>query len=661
MGFILLILIGFIYLQLQTTSIYGGDAGDLVVAAFLKGISHPPGYPLYTAIGHLLTRLKISTPAFEVGLLSSIPASITVTLVYLITNNIIKNKICSFISALTLGFSYLFWLYSEVPEVFSLNLMLMSLLIYLLIAIDKKPRKNLLYLFFLILGLSFSHHHIILFFVPAIIFWFVIIRKKLNPLLNVKSILITFLFFLIGLLPYLYLPIAASYNPPLNWSDPVNLHNFIRLITRADYGSFTAGGFVINAPFARLYQFKAYFRFLTTDFTLIGMVLVFLGCVYQFITQRKYWYLFMAGFLMAGPIFLFYAAYPLTADFSLATYERFLLPSYIFVAVWFGYGIMTVSLIIDKLFKILVGKKSILPLITLTEIVFIVFPLSFFSAHYTKIESLKNDRTAENFGIDILDTVLPNSILILSGDTSLFNTQYVYYTQKYRPDVKLLHHSKLYREYYIEDLKNHYPNLNIPQFDDNFIANFFKENSGKFPIFSMTPIEGSGGFFNRKGLLLEHFATEEDIPSEDETIRTNIELWESYHDPTTGALSKYNHLMLSDTEKIYAMALYDLAEGLFRVNRYQDSIPHLERALKYQPYDANIHYLLGKAYFNSDKCDNARDVLLRAYELNPFLVEVYEQLSSVYQQCYSDNQKSEYYQKLFDEKKSEVETKLESL
>ena len=68
------------YLVFQTNGIYGADAGDFASAAYLRGTVHPPGFPLYTFIAHLLTKLPIKTVAWWVGLLSSIPAAVSLIL-----------------------------------------------------------------------------------------------------------------------------------------------------------------------------------------------------------------------------------------------------------------------------------------------------------------------------------------------------------------------------------------------------------------------------------------------------------------------------------------------------------------------------------------------------------------------------------------------------
>ena len=119
------------YVVLQSVSIYGGDAGDLVSAAYVFGVAHPPGYPLYTFLGWLLTRLPIATVAWRVTLLSSLPAAATIGMLYLLLQKLIRSRSIALIAVMTFGFSYLFWLYASVPEVFSLHIFFITLCAYL--------------------------------------------------------------------------------------------------------------------------------------------------------------------------------------------------------------------------------------------------------------------------------------------------------------------------------------------------------------------------------------------------------------------------------------------------------------------------------------------------------------------------------------------------
>ena len=82
-----------IYVSTTSSSIAGGDAGELVAEGCQLGTSHPPGYPLYTIIVFLVTTLgklhyPTLTPAYLVNITSCVFGSITSGLISLIVYNL---------------------------------------------------------------------------------------------------------------------------------------------------------------------------------------------------------------------------------------------------------------------------------------------------------------------------------------------------------------------------------------------------------------------------------------------------------------------------------------------------------------------------------------------------------------------------------------------
>ena len=83
MGYITSFVFLLLYVLMQTTSIYGGDSGELVSAAYTLGIPHPPGYPLYALLGALFSHgIPFGTVAWRMGFLSSIPMAFSVFFVW---------------------------------------------------------------------------------------------------------------------------------------------------------------------------------------------------------------------------------------------------------------------------------------------------------------------------------------------------------------------------------------------------------------------------------------------------------------------------------------------------------------------------------------------------------------------------------------------------
>ena len=101
---------GIVFLLFQAKGIYTGDSGDLVTAAVVGGIPHPPGYPLYTWLGWLASYVPLFTPSWRVTLLSSLSHAATVGLVYALIYRVTrKNVWASIFGAATLVANYLFF------------------------------------------------------------------------------------------------------------------------------------------------------------------------------------------------------------------------------------------------------------------------------------------------------------------------------------------------------------------------------------------------------------------------------------------------------------------------------------------------------------------------------------------------------------------------
>lgn len=110
------------------------------------------------------------------------------------------------------AFSPLIWQYAITAEVFALNTLFTSIIVYLIALFSTNKKLRVVYFGAFICGLALCNQHsIVLYEIPLILWILFLIRK----LIARKPIILVFLFFLfaIGLLPYIYLPIAATLKP----------------------------------------------------------------------------------------------------------------------------------------------------------------------------------------------------------------------------------------------------------------------------------------------------------------------------------------------------------------------------------------------------------------------------------------------------------------
>lgn len=574
------------FFSFQAIGISGGDSGDLVAAAFEFGVPHPPGYPLYTLLTWAATRIPLLTPAWRSGLVSSIPHAITLVFVYLLVKRISGSILAGLFATLMLLGNYLFFLYSVTPEVFALFDLFVILLIYFL----DSP-----YLFAFLFGLSLTHHHVILFLAPAIGYIF---YKNYKRYIDYNRYIIGFLF-LLGLLPYLYIPLAARGGAIVNWDRAVDWQGFLRLLTRQDYGSFVANGFYGSLPIHRLLQLQAYGRFLLLDLTWIAVALGTVGFIFLWKRERRMFWLLFLSLLFIGPGFFFYASFPLMNRFSLGTYERFLLPSYTILAVVMGVGLGQLVRI-KRLFLIL----FLLPLIIGAMTVW-------------RFWGLREDRTADHLGEDIVASLPQESILLLSRDTPLFISQYMRYALSFRPDVKLLHANRLWSMDYPGTIRLRFPGLVVPESEPGkFALDFVKANRERHSIYTNTTFPVDDGWFWVQQGLVYRLTPKDKLPGLSEFIDENDRIWSVFRDPRRGILSRYKHLMLSDVLSVYADGRMNVGKTLLRGGKLADAKRYFREAIGYKSdiEEQDGYTYLGLAELFDSNCDEALAAFTNARE-----------------------------------------------
>lgn len=65
------------YLLTLPPTVTGEDSGELISAAYVLGIPHLPGYPLWTLLTHAFTYIHIGSVAYRVALFSAVCGAAT--------------------------------------------------------------------------------------------------------------------------------------------------------------------------------------------------------------------------------------------------------------------------------------------------------------------------------------------------------------------------------------------------------------------------------------------------------------------------------------------------------------------------------------------------------------------------------------------------------
>jgi len=235
------------------------DSGELIVAAQSLGVAHPPGFPLYVLLAHLATLLPIGSIATRVNLASAVFATLAVAVVAFLTAEMLRGIslqsaagerspdrrrggdtsgigagalwLPATTAALLLAFSRTLWSYATVAEVYTLNTLLVAVVLLLVFRwrydVTTSPKSTTdrrLYAAAWVFGLALGVHHVtVLLTLPAIAFLVYASRRRV---FTSKVLILATIWALVGLTVYVYLPIAAARAPILDWGDPRTLQRF---------------------------------------------------------------------------------------------------------------------------------------------------------------------------------------------------------------------------------------------------------------------------------------------------------------------------------------------------------------------------------------------------------------------------------------------------
>lgn len=471
--FITSIIVFIIYILTLAPSVVQIDSGELAAVQVLPGIAHPTGYPLFTMLGFLFSLIPLPfTKILQLNILAAIYCSIAVgvftyTIKYCLDNlysfskNLQNQKVSSrkekkkektekedklvelpeslkILSAvfggLTLAFSRTFWFQSTSVEVYSLHLLLITLIILFLLKAYISSFENdklthwLVFSFFLALG--FTNHLTTLMILPGTAYLY-FARYKFNSA-GFKRLVIMILFFIpILVLIYLYLPIRASQDPILNWGNPVDWGRIYRHVTGRQYQVWLFSSFDSAGK-----QFSHFWSILHLEF-LVSLVLAVIGLFVSLVKARK---LFLFIFIT----FAFTVLYSINYDIH--DIDSYFLLAFIMISFFAAFGIL-------KILEIKTLPKHTAPAIALV-VILIQLVFNFIKVNQSGVY------TFEDYTKSVLNSVPENSIIFsIQWDHFISASYYYQLIEDYRRDVSVVDKELLRRSWYYNQLNNYDPEL----------------------------------------------------------------------------------------------------------------------------------------------------------------------------------------------------------
>jgi len=412
--FFITFIISFIaYIGTACPTLYTGDSGELSAAAFTVGIAHPPGYPLLVLLGRAFSLLSFGNIAFMLNILSALLAAAFAGVMALLIQALffrddynIKTALIAIAGGLLTCFSNALWSAAVGFEVYSLGILLISLIFLLLINGERKNDFRYMILAAYIFGLSLANHLSAVALVPLLAYYIL----KFRPGRRKFSIML--LSFLGALTLYLYLPVRSAQNPLFDWNHPANLSSFIEHVTAVRYQTYVTG-FGFENFFQNLQRSLV---ILQDQFPLFLLIFGFVGLVLPGHMKRSLRLILLSAVILN--IFL-------SALYDIPDIDQYYLPSVMILTV----GL--VSLLINISSRLINSRRYIVAAVAV-----LFLTLGTFIYNYDSNDQSDN-RLAYIYGEDILKSTPRDSYLISVGDNSNSSVYYLRYVENKRTDLEI--------------------------------------------------------------------------------------------------------------------------------------------------------------------------------------------------------------------------------
>lgn len=644
-----------LYIHNVTRDIYSGDIGDLVTAAYVFGVPHPPGYPLFTLLGFLFTKLPLAVPVVtKVAYVSVIASLLGLFLFFSFSYRVTKSIFIALLGAATLAFSHLYWIQAEVPEVFGLNNLIVIALLITGIVFYQTKSIRYFYLLGFLAGLSLTHHHTVFFVLPGMLL--LTLRHIRLIFSNIRFVVFGLLSFAAGLLPYLYVPIAASTNPIVNWDNATTLNNFLHLILRKDYG-FAPPVTGAVPEVIKIIFVRDYLTTLLDNYSYQMGFVALLGMI-QLLKKDKWLFgSLIFTFLFSGPVFIFYAAPTISTTAAWGIIERMYTFSITIFAFFIPFGLFFIKEFFEKRFpKKLYGSAVLL--------YFWIIPVFMLIYNFPKTD-LSTTRIGNNLAVDILSQVPKDALLFSDGDTTTFNMWYVHYVLGSRPDVGLINPAGVggtnILDSIVTDYKTKHPKTKLESVLDKALS----EERTKRAVYGtyQFPYRPKDTTQVPYGLVFA-LVNNDQIPDKASYVASVEAGLKKLHIVRRETLSLANsNLITSEIPLIYSNALVRI--GDFMTSQYKDydlAEQYYRRGLWIDPQNPAGYAGLSLSQYKARKdCTNAISNMKEAIDIYQVWKTYHLQLYLLYQACDVDQKTMDAFKRQYRlDFKSEAEDDLKS-
>ncbi|HET9493263.1 MAG TPA: DUF2723 domain-containing protein [Chloroflexia bacterium] len=488
-----------VYLTTVSPTVNFIDSGELITVLYEPGVAHPPGYPLYTLLGYVASRLPIGEIAWRVNAMSAFWGALAVGAFFLLIFRsalFVQPRLTGrvgaprprrgrspsrsaaaaptappapgrarewlFLASAAAGASLLaasstFWSRTAQAKMYSLHFFLVAVLFLLALAArqaydrgEGRLAARLLVALAAVLGLSFTNHLMtVLVVLPLALLFLAGARLGERFMFIVRRLHVIAPGFLLPLLIYLYMPLRAAQNPVMNWGSTDNWGDFWRHVTGWQFRTYLAGD--IPANISRNSGILA--GYASEQWSFLTILVVLAALAGAILVARTSLPLFASTVTFAAITLAFDLVY------GISEIEPYAVPLYMMLCLWAGLipaawvalgaragrapALGDGPMLAESQGRVAAGVLAAVALLSAV----LVYPRQNYS----------NNRLAEQFVLNAFSEMPSNSIVITEYWDFYAPTYYLQMLQGVRPDIVLIDKSLLRYPWYTGQLRQRYP------------------------------------------------------------------------------------------------------------------------------------------------------------------------------------------------------------
>lgn len=456
-----------VYLFTMSRDVLPIDSGELAAVQYTLGVAHPTGYPLFTMLGFLWSKVPlVGSVIVRLNILAAVFCALGnyflfKTLILLLQNSApvslsgksplgkrkqptpLKQKqailspllitLAATVGVSFAAFSKTYWMQSTGIEVYSLHIALVSIFIYYATVLFQQsqvfPRQWIV--LGLIIGLCFSNHMTSVLLLPG--FLFLLIQKSPSfKLFFVNIVKIGATSAGVVVLFYLLLMLIASSQPLFNWGNPSTFQNLFRHVTGKQYQVW-----MFSSSKAASDNLEMFIQNFQDEFSFIGVGFMLAGGFYLARKNKSVFWFFLISFVVT----IFYSI-----NYSIKDLLPYFLLAFISAAIFMGAAMRWIFEYVENF-----QSRPILGFISLG------IPIFLLNFNYEKVDQ-SNTYFVGDYTRDALMSVQPGSLILSYQWDVLVSPAYYYqYVEKLAPEVIILDKELLRRSWYYDQIEQWEP------------------------------------------------------------------------------------------------------------------------------------------------------------------------------------------------------------